>query len=184
MYADDYDGWVAPALTAGRRQTWSRMFMTKNYLPVAEVYRCPSHAVKVANQRSYIVNGWVAIRPEETWNYVWARHVRYDRACEITGPKSRSETPDRIALMMECWRGGGSIGVQRENTIDEMDENLCILFWIWNTGAYEHLGRPLSNVLFLDGHVTAYDYNYWDVGVLWPHVPYRWYWCTNSQFWF
>jgi prepilin-type N-terminal cleavage/methylation domain-containing protein/prepilin-type processing-associated H-X9-DG protein len=197
MYADDYEGWVAPAKTILPNRTtgvpdlmaWSRMFIVKNYLATPGIYKCPSHnAANPENLRSYIVNGWVAIRPQEFWGADYARHVRYDRACDIIQPGgagNRTESPDRVALMMECWRGGGTSPppTERENTIDEMDENLCILFWVWNNSAYNHLGRFLSNVLFLDGHVSAYDYAYYRWGPVWPHVPYQWYWGMNTQYW-
>jgi len=180
IYDNDNNGWLFPAITADRRETWSRMLKEKKYLPGEEVYRCPSHGASREGLRSYIMNGWITIRPEECW---WTEkayqpnHFRRDQAEGKPGG-------NRLALMTECWDGGGTSGVYRQNTIDEMDENLCWLLWIWNTRAYNHTMRSLANVLFLDGHVRSYEYNYANNNIgIWPNYLYGWYWVYGGVFW-
>jgi len=182
MYADDQNGWLIPAVTPGRVQAWSEMLIDRGYLATRGVYRCPSHKADGNDLRSYTRNGWLAIRPQDCGNVPWARHLRYEQANGIVQPDqpNRDVSPERIGLMMECWRSGVSgFPVVRENSLFEKDEGLCYLFWIWETTAYEHLGRTRSNVLFLDGHVKAYDYHYQD-GVF-PNHTYSWYWCIDGR---
>jgi len=174
LYVDENHGWLFDAdnWRAGRL-TWSRLFLSNGYLPDKDVFRCPAHSADADNLRSYIVNGWIANYPLP-WDQ-FSRQRTVDRAVTEVG---QGGSPAVVGLMMECWRGGGTTpSLSRENTIDEWDENLCYLNWPWNISAYAHMKRPLSNVLFLDGHIEWFDYAYYAEGL--PYMPqdiYDWFW--------
>ena len=176
LYVQDWDGWLYPAVVYGPDMgewgsAWSSMLIVKGYLTAPEVFHCPDHQPEytpTTDLRSYILNAWITLPPG------WNERGRMDAITERI-------SLDGWALMMECWRGIGD-NVSNpivENTIGERRENLCYLFWIWNIREYGHMQRQLSNVLFLDGHVTAYEFRY--ENSQWPDLTYGWYWYPSDR---
>jgi prepilin-type N-terminal cleavage/methylation domain-containing protein/prepilin-type processing-associated H-X9-DG protein len=177
LYVNDYDGWLfsnictGPQMEATWGSAWSWMLVARKYVPDQNTFRCPSHTIiypTTSPLRSYILNGWIC-GP----TYVaGTKQMKMDDAASYHGP-------DKLTLMWDVWRGFGDNGADpwRENTLYEKHGNLCWQTWIWNNQDMYHKKRKLASFLFLDGHVSPYDYAFAveSVGSIWPETIYGWY---------
>ncbi len=171
MYANDNDNWLVSAWDVDinwQGTTWARRLIDREYTG-QDIFHCPSDRTHntPSGVQSYQLNGWIAQR--RIWGQFGTR-LKLDEAADRYGA-------DKMALVIECWRGNNPNNSGRDNTIDLIGENTTYLYWIWNHSAYEHLGELISNILFLDGHVDAYAYNYSiNGGPAWASWVYDWHW--------
>jgi len=157
-YATDFNDYP-PESWSGNRwwspdgETWSRCLIHNNYT-AAGVFRCPSQnplgAIDPANPlRGYSANAWITLSWED--NPCWGDFLPLSRAAASHGANA-------LALATECWQGGGvTPSTERDNTIDEIAENLNYLYFQWNITHRMHGPQSLQSVLFVDGHVASYS---------------------------
>lgn len=171
MYAGENDDSLYDAVTPPPQYYPWNLLLREGGYATDEVFHCPAHVIEYPTTeklRSYAVNGWITGN-DHGWG---AELMTIEKASSYNSAAG-------MLLMHDVWRGGGTSGVKRENTILEREDNLCYGLWARNfTGHAEHIPVYLVNGLFLDGHVEPYEhiFNYGDaVGVSYHNQIYSWY---------
>ena len=183
-YAAEYDG-LPPEAWDGNT-TWARKLKNREYMTS---FICPAHKpVYPVNDdeelRSYATNAWTTLNPEH--NEFYSGGGGYVDPAKLRSI-DRITQPSITGLAIEVWRGLHWSASFQENSVDKIYSEVNHLFMphdMYATGIGENIGlhgeKRNQSVLFYDGHVDSYPFEYFD-GSLSPENIYHWKWTIRSE---
>jgi len=192
--SNDYppEVWTGGSIATLGCNTWARTLIQKGFPSTA--LRCPSHQPKygadINSLKSYTENGWIALDPSHNGSYEapWL-HSQY---WTLTKSGENAGGAERMGLIMECWSSPSwevnpaTGGYYYDNTIDNGRCPAHYGFHPWDfvvdvdrdpiSGKASTFHRGIEDVLFVDGHVKGYVFQYLRVPPIGPEQVYRWQW--------